>query len=155
MWNRKRSVTLSVAACFAFTAILTAGLFFGPWAVKMWFVAFRGWDGDGSAMRDMITLFASCFYPCAVLAYITLYSLLRLLFNIKKDQIFIPGNVKYLRHISWCCFAVAGITLVGGVFYIPFSAVAVAAAFMGLMLRVVKNVMQSAVEIREENELTI
>ena len=52
------------------------------------------------------------------------------------------------------------ITLVVGVlhfnpFTIPFLMVAVAAGFVGLMLRVVKNVMQAAVEIREENELTI
>ena len=43
----------------------------------------------------------------------------------------------------------------GGVFYLPFCFIAVAAGFVGLMLRIVKNVMQSAVEIREENELTI
>lgn len=155
MWNRKRSVTLSVIVCFIFTAILTAGLFLGPWAVKMWFVTFRQWREDSSAMRDMLTLFVSCFYPCAVLGYITLYSLIRMLFNIKEDKIFIHANVKYLRCISWCCFVVAFITLVGGIFYIPFCAVAIAAAFMGLMLRVVKNVMQNAVEINTENQLTI
>ena len=82
-------------------------------------------------------------------------SLLRLLFNIKKDEIFINANVKYLRLISWCCFVVAIITFVGGVFYVPFLLIAVAAAFVGLMLRIVKNIMQNAVEINEENELTI
>ena len=106
-------------------------------------------------MGNMLTLFCACFYPCAVFAYLTLYSLLRLLFHIKKDEIFISANVQYLRCISWCCFAVAAITLIGGVFYIPFSVVAVAAAFVGLMLRVVKNVMENAVAIKEENELTI
>jgi len=80
---------------------------------------------------------------------------LKLLFNIKKDKIFISENVKYLRVISWCCFAVALITFVAGIFYIPFLLVAAAAAFVGLMLRIVKNVMQNAVEINEENELTI
>lgn len=155
MWNRKRSVTLSLAACFIFLAVLTAGLFLGPWFVKIWFTLYRGWSEDGEAMGNMLTLFCACFYPCAVFAYLTLYSLLRLLFHIKKDEIFISANVQYLRCISWCCFAVAVITLIGGVFYIPFSVVAVAAAFVGLMLRVVKNVMENAVAIKEENELTI
>ena len=155
MWNRKHSVTLSIVACFIFLGILTSFLFVGPWFVKFWFSVYRGWNINGEAMQNMSTLFASCFYPCALFAYITLYSLLRLLFNIKKQEIFINANVKYLRRISWCCFAVATITLVGGVFYIPFLFVAVAAAFVGLMLRVVKNVMQNAVEISEENELTI
>ncbi len=155
MWNRRKSETLSIAVCFIFTAILTAGLFLGPWAVKLWFTVYRGWDANGEAMENMLTLFSACFYPCAVFAYITLYSLIKLLFNIKKDAIFIGSNVSYLRRISWCCFAVAAITLVGGVFYIPFLCVAVAAGFVGLMLRVVKNVMESAVQIKAENELTI
>jgi len=155
MWNRKRSATLSLIVCFIFVAILTAGLFLGPLVVKIWFSVYRGWSPDGSAMSNMLTLFCACFYPCAVFAYITLYSLLKLLFNIKKDEIFINQNVKYLRRISWCCFAVAVITLIGGVFYIPFSCIAIAAAFVGIMLRVVKNVMQNAVEIKAENELTI
>ncbi len=155
MWNRKHSVALSIVVCFAFVGILTAALFAGPWFVKIWFTVYRGWTENGAAMQNMSTLFAACFYPCALFAYITLYSLLKLLFNIKNDEIFIHSNVKYLRRISWCCFAVSIITLIGGVFYVPFLFVATAAAFVGLMLRVVKNVMQNAVEINEENELTI
>ncbi|MBR6533865.1 MAG: DUF2975 domain-containing protein [Clostridia bacterium] len=155
MWNRKRSVKLSIAVCFAFLALLTIGLFLGPFAVKLWFTIYRGFSENGVAIKNMITLFAAIFYPSAIFAYITLYSLLRLLFNFMKEQIFISYNVKYLRRIYWCCFAVAFITLVGGIFYIPFGFIAVAAAFVGLMLRIVKNVMQNAVEIKAENELTI
>lgn len=155
MWNRKRSVTLSIVVCFIFVGILTAALFIGPWFVKTWFTVYRGWSENGAAIQDMSTLFISCFYPCAIFAYITLYSLLKLLFNIKNDKIFISANVKYLRVISWCCFVVALITLVAGIFYVPFLLVAVAASFVGLMLRIIKNVMQNAVAISEENELTI
>lgn len=155
MWNRRRSETLSITVCFICAAVLTVGLFLGPWAVKQWFTVYRGWEAESAAMQDMLTLFSACFYPCAVFAYVTLYSLLRLLFNIKKDDIFVGPNVSYLRRISWCCFAVAAITLAGGVFYLPFLFVAVAAGFVGLMLRVVKNVMESAVQIKAENELTI
>ena len=155
MWNRKRSVTLSIVVCFIFVGILTAALFWGPWFVKTWFTAYRGWAENGDAMRGISTVFIACFYPSALFAYITLYSLIKLLLNIKKDEIFINVNVKYLRRISWCCFSVAIITLIGGIFYIPFLFVAVAAAFVGLMLRIVKNVMQNAAEIKAENELTI
>lgn len=155
MWNKDKSLLLSIVVCFIFAAILTAGLFLGPWAVSLWFSAYRGFNPELSAMKHLLTLFVYCFYPCAVFAYITLYSLIKLLFNIKKQKIFINQNVKYLRRISWCCFAVALITLIGGLFYIPFFFIAIAAAFIGLMLRIVKNVMQSAVEIKAENELTI
>ncbi len=155
MWNRKHSVILSIVVCFAFVAMLTAGLFFGPWAVRLWFVVFRRLPEGSDTVQRMLALFNACFYPCAVFAYITLYSLLKLLFNIKREEIFILQNVRCLRTISWCCFCVAAITLVGGFFYMPYSFVAIAAAFVGLMLRVVKNVMESAIEIKTENELTI
>lgn len=155
MWNRKRSVTLSLAVCYLACTVLTVGLFIGPWAVKMWFYLYRGWSENGEAMTRMLTLFRACFYPCAVLGFVTLYSLIRLLMNIKKDAIFITPNVKYLRCISWCCFAVSLITLISGMLYVPYLFVSVAAGFVGLMLRVVKNVMENAVQLKEENELTI
>ncbi|MBR3843926.1 MAG: DUF2975 domain-containing protein [Clostridia bacterium] len=155
MWNRDRSVTLSIVVCFIVVAILTIALFVGPWAIQLWFHLYRGWNINSFAMAKMLILFAACFYPCSVFGYLSLYSLLRLLFNIKQENIFIRQNVKYLRRISWCCFIVAIITLIGGVFYIPYLFVAMAAGFVGLMLRIVKNILQSAVEIREENELTI
>lgn len=155
MWNSRKSVVLSIVVCFIVVAVLTAGVFFGPWVIEAWFTRYRGWDASSTGMVQVSLLFKMAFYPCAVFAYVTLYSLLRLLFNIKKDEIFTVQNVTYLRRISWCCFAVALITCVSGVFYVPYLMIAVAAGFVGLMLRVVKNVMQRAVEIREENELTI
>lgn len=155
MWNRKQSVTLSLGVCYLVVAVLTAGLFVGPWAVEMWFRIYRGWAENTEAMARMLTLFKICFYPCAGLGFVTLYSLIRLLLNIKKDSIFVVPNVKYLRRISWCCIIVSLITLAAGVFYIPYVFVSIAAGFMGLMLRVVKNVMENAVQLKEENELTI
>ncbi len=155
MWNRKRSVKLSLIVCFCVCVALTAGLFAGPWMVRIWFQSYRGWGENTAALDRMLTLFKVCFYPCAVFAYVTLYSLIRLLLNIKKDVIFVTANVKYLRRISWCCVVVSLITLVAGMFYVPYLFVCIAAGFVGLMLRVVKNVMENAVQIKEENELTI
>jgi hypothetical protein len=155
MWNSKKSTTLSIIVCFVFLFVLTIAMFLSPYGVRLWLTIYRGFNPNGQALQDLLTLFKWCFYPSSVFAYITLYSLIKLLFNIKAQQIFIVKNVTYLRVISWCCFAVALITLIGGCIYIPFMVVAVAAAFVGLMLRVVKNVMQRAVEIKAENELTI
>ena len=155
MWNKNKSVILSIVVCFVFVTILTLALFLGPWAVKQWFCVFRNWDPNGDAIRHMVGLFCVCFYPCAGFAYITLYSLLRLLFYIRQGQVFIMENVRYLQRVSWCCFAVAAITTMGGLQYMPYFFTAVAAAFVGLMLRVVKNVIENAVEIKMENELTI
>lgn len=154
MWNRKCSVNLSLAVCYILCGIVTAGLFLGPWAVKMLCV-YCGIPEGGEVLYFQQKLFAWCFYPSAVFGYVTLYSLIRLLWNIKKDAIFITPNVRYLRRISWCCVAVSVIALAAGCFYLPYLFVAVAAGFVGLMLRVVKNVMENAVQLKEENELTI
>ncbi len=44
---------------------------------------------------------------------------------------------------------------IGGVLYLPFILVAGSSLFLGLILRVVKNVMAAAVEIKTEIELTV
>ena len=51
--------------------------------------------------------------------------------------------------------AAAVITFFSGYFYLPFYIISVAAAFFSLILRVIKNVFRSAIEIKAENELTI
>ena len=154
MWNRKKSVTLSLVVCLILSGILAILLFSGPWLFTHYLTDWRGVN-ELSVIKGLITVFCACFYPCAVFAAMTLYSLISLLLNIKKNLIFTQNNVSYLRTISWCCIAVAIITLTGGIFYLPFLFVAAAAGFMGMILRVLKNVMQSAVELREENDLTI
>ena len=97
-----------------------------------------------------------CAYACFVPAMIALITLDLLLRNIRKDQVFLRENVKRLRVISWCCFAIAIIMLCGWPFisYV-FIFVAAAAAFFGLLMRVVKNVIDTACEIKDENDYTI
>ena len=75
--------------------------------------------------------------------------------RIKNEDPFCRANVKSLRIISLCFFIVALITFVGCFFYRPFIFIAAAAGFLGLILRVVKNVIQTAVELREESDLTV
>ena len=72
---------------------------------------------------------------------------------------FVEENVKLLRAISWCCFGAAAATLVGGAaavkLFLPLLVLAAAAAFMGLIVRIVKNVFQQAITMKSELDLTI
>jgi len=97
-----------------------------------------------------------CAYASFVFIMIALFSLDFLLRNIRKELVFFRKNVRYLRIISWCCFAVAVIMLCGWPFisYVLIF-VAAAAAFFGLLMRVVKNVIDAACEIKDENDFTI
>ena len=155
MWNSKKSAVLSIIVCFILVFVLLVFAFFGPWIFEFYMTAYRGFKPGGEAMRMLKTVFAACFYPSAIFAAVILYSLIKLLFNIKGEKTFIGENVTHLKVVSWCCFVIALITLAGAFFYMPFGFVALAGGFVGMLLRVLKNVMQSAVELRQENDLTI
>lgn len=78
-----------------------------------------------------------------------------LLLNIRKKMVFVKKNADYLYTISWCAYAVCLLFLVMG-FWRPLAfVVSFAAFFIGVVLRVVKNVFRQAIAIREENEYTI
>lgn len=98
----------------------------------------------------LITLY--CAVPAAVVALICLDVLLR---NIRRNEPFVTKNVSMLRIISYCCFAEALVFVYISVLK-PFALVVIiACGFMGLILRVVKNVFEQAVSLREENDFTI
>lgn len=98
-----------------------------------------------------LVLAACCLIPAAI----ALYCMDRLLCNIKKADVFISENTEYLRKISWCAYVASLIFFILG-FMRPIGfVIAFAGFFVGLILRVVKNVFAQAVLIREENEFTI
>ncbi len=155
MVKNKTSVKISIGVCITLSVILLILVVFGNSIFELYMTAYRGFSATGEALAMLKKVFGFCFYPSAVFAAVILFSLLKLLLNIKGEKIFITQNTKYLRTVSWCCFSVAIITFIGGFFYMPFMFVAAAGGFTGMLLRVLKNVMQSAVELREENDLTI
>ena len=95
-------------------------------------------------------------YLCAVLAFGMLFSLYKFLRRIEAGQIFVSANVTALRRISWCCVGAAVLCLPAGVgIYLPFAFLGVAAAFMALIVRVLKNAFEQAVRMKDELDLTI
>ncbi len=155
MYRNKISVKVSIAVCIILSVVLGILVFFAPFLFELYLTAFRGFAPEGEALAMIKKVFMLVFYPCGIFAAIILTALLGLLNNIKAGDVFTLKNAKYLRIVSLCCFAISVITLVGGFFYMPFLVVTFAAAFVGLLLRVLKNVMQAAAEMREENDLTI
>ena len=153
MWNSNKSITLSLIACFAVFVMLVFAAFFVPFLLKMYFIDFNI-HFDQTVMIKYNTVLI-CFYVCLLPAFTALVSLIKMLFAIKREEIFTTANITRLRVLSWCCFVVAFVTAWGCVFYLPLIVIAIAAGFIGLVLRVIKNVIYSAKILREENELTI
>lgn len=148
MWNPSKSVLVSSICTKIVIGIVICTAFAAPFLVKNYI---------SYTMKDphVITPLLATIYACAVPGLVALFSLDRLLANIKKKDVFSEKNVKHLRLISWCSFAVSIILFVSGFYYLLFLLIAVAAAFFGLILRVVKNVIEQAVMIKNENDFTI
>lgn len=95
------------------------------------------------------------FYLCVPVAGYALWCIELLLKSILAGDVFVLKNVRRVRRIRWCCAGVSGICLPTAFFYPPLFFVVVMMAFLALMVSVVKTVLAAAVELQEENDLTI
>ena len=143
-WNNDRRLLLSRVCVWVFTVLLAALLLTAPW--------FWNWILWRSSVR---MVYIGVTYASGVPAAVVLFCLHRLLRNISEDEVFIQENVRSLRIMSWCLIAAALVYLVGSLFDWYLVVFAAAAAFVGLILRVVKNVFAQAVELKNENDFTI
>lgn len=148
MWNHIKSARLSLWCTRVLMVCLVVLIPTAPFVLG-WYIELT--NKTASLYPVLLTLFYVCLLP----AFWALFCLDRLLQNIRKDQIFISFNVTLLRMLSWCCLAVVLITCAAGFWYLPVLLITVASGFMGLILRVLKNVMEAATLLKQENELTI
>ena len=101
------------------------------------------------------TAITIAFYLCAVFVFIALWQMDRLLGSILNREVFIHQNVRRVRIVQWCCAAISLICLPTAFFYYPLFFMVVIMAFLCLVICVVCRVMDTAVSIREENDLTV
>ena len=87
-----------------------------------------------------------------VLADILLFCLL---VRVNAGKVFTSRSVDYIRGVSWCCFALSATFCAMGIYFNLAFVVALAGVFLGLCLRVVKNVIEEATIIKSENDLTV
>ncbi len=147
-WNSDRSLHLSVwctrlaMLCVAACGVMT------PRLVSCYILLSH--KPQALALPLMTSILACCLPAAAALLWLH-----RLLLNIRAERVFIAENVALLRRISWCCFIASAILCTAARASLLFLLLSAAAAFMGLILRVVKNVIHQAAIIKAENELTI
>ena len=151
MWNKDRSIILSLVIVRICYVLLAGCCISAPWIAGGYDEIYIVSEGLPSLFVPLLVTFY-CAVPPAALA---LFCLDRLISNIRKGEPFIKKNVTALRIISWCCFAESLIFVYFSTQRFFAILVVAAFAFMGLILRVVKNVFQQAVALREENDFTI
>ena len=146
-WTPTASLRLTTILYWVALGVVTFLMFFIPVMAK--------WYDDVSLAPPIFLPLCICLYLSAGLGLTALLSLARLLHNLNRNRIFVAQNVACLRLISWCCFGVALVFLVLAWFRSLGLLVAFAAAFFGLILRVLKNVFARAVALQDEADYTI
>lgn len=148
MTKEKRSIAITSALIKVAIVLCAAALFLMPYAAKMY--------EQISFQRDNVTVpLLITFYVCAAFGFVILFVLNKLIKNIGSEKVFIDENVKLLKILSYCCFAIAVVTLIFARFRILVFVITFAAAFIGLILRVIKSCFTEAIRLREENDFTI
>lgn len=148
-WSKDKSVTLS-QVCVALFALCLLALDVGAYWLSRWFcVTVRGMP------RQTAVLLTISLYAGSIFGWVCLCQLRRLLSNFKRSEVFVAANVRCMRLVSWCCVWAAVICALSAAYYPPFIFIAAAAAFMALIVRIVKNAFQQAIAMKDELDLTI
>ena len=147
-WNRDKSVILS-QWCVALFALCLLSLDIGAYRVAQWFTwnRFYVWQYGYLLMASI--------YAGSVFGWPCLYQLWRLLRNIRRGALFVAENVRCMRVVSWCCVWAALVAALSTAYYPPFIFAAVAAGFLALIVRIVKNAFEQAIAMKDELDWTV
>ena len=153
--SSKWSIFISMILCAGFLLACVVGLFLMPLLVEMLIKI-----PDNIGFRNEIT--ESGRVLVTVLAYLVLVGgiaadsfLIALLVRVRNGKVFTAVSVSLIRAVSWCCFFVCLVFAVLGIYFQLSFIVAFGVLILGLFLRVMKNVLEEATEIKSENDLTV
>ena len=120
------------------------------WPISRWVTRFI----VDIQFRDTVLLII-CLYVCNVPGFMLLWCMDKLLRNLRQGKVFDGDNVGLLKNISICCFVVSiiSLSLCSRIYFLGI--VALMTAFMGLIVRIIKNVFSSAIAMRSELDLTV
>ena len=151
MWSKNKSIILSQVIIKVMDLGIVIACIIAPKLVELYDTRVMLEAGLPSVYAPLLVTLYCCVPP----ALTALISLDLLLFNIQHGDMFVKKNVGLLRIISWCCFLGSAIFIYFSILR-PFAlTIVVVAAFLGIILRVVKNCFEEAVTLREENDFTI
>ena len=133
-----------------FLFFIMAGLLLFLPSLLDWYMTLR--PGMGAVPRLALML---GFYCSAPAVFFALWELDRLLRSILRRQVFTRPTVRSISRVRWCCLAVTLVCLPAAFFYPPIIFMGLVMFFLCLILSVLCSVMAAAVELREENDLTV
>lgn len=148
MKRSEKSLNLTIGLLVALSVLFAFMLFMAPSV----FSAYCEADNTSEAARQTLI---GVFYACTPSAILTLFFLFKFLFNIKKGEVFCSQTVKYIKILSYTCLSVVPLSLPLCYFFLAGFPIPMAAGFMWLFFRVLKNAFERGSEIKNENDLTV
>lgn len=147
MGQKNRTLTLSLVFTTIFAIALVILTLGAPWVVEFLCEFFRR-----EYLIKFLTVVTYLAVPAGWGAIIILY---KILINVGKGNVFEEENVKFLSILSWLCIYVGVLSGFASPKFAMFIIVSISALFIGLIVRVVRNIISTAIEIKEENDMTV
>ncbi len=159
----KRSSTLFLQAVIVLLGV-------GALALMLWEPHIEGRNAQATLFeiyfKDPFLAYA---YLASVPFFVALYQAFRVLAYFRQDATFSPATVKALRTIKYCAIAIIGF-VAGSIFFMPFSDPADDDGPQGVVMRILiafgsivvataaamfERILQNAVDLKSENDLTV
>ena len=155
LWNRKRSIILTKFCILALMLTSVIMMFCGKYLISR-FLTLTGGAKINISNEFSFYIITFISYILGIIALLTLFCMLRFIVNLENDLVFVPQNIKWLRFISYGCLSAGLLLMITTVVYHKlFLVLSLAALFMMLIVRVIKNAFEQAIEMKEELDLTI
>ena len=151
----KASIIISTGLSALFLLGCLIGAFFLPQVINGLIDAkyiVNGYEYITAQNRTVIHALSYAVLTDVMVADVLLFFLL---IRVKLGEVFTRKSVALIRGVSWCCIILGLIFAVLGIYFYVSFIIAFAAIFLGLCIRVVKNVIEQATEIKQENDLTV
>ena len=151
--STKASVNISIVFSVLFFAVIIVGAFILPGFVT----ASLKFPTDTMLNTTRLDkyIIISLGYVVLAVAAVTNIMLLKLLYRVKTELVFTTESISIIRFISWCVVLLGLAFFALGWYFLISFFVAFACIFLGICIRIVKNVIEKATEIKSENDYTI
>ena len=155
LWNSKKSIILTKFCILALMVISVIMMFCGRYLISR-FLSMTGGAKINISNEFSFYIITFISYILGIIALLTLFCMLKFIVNLENDLVFVPQNIKWLRFISYGCLSAGSLLIITTVIYHKlYIVLSLAALFMMLIVRVIKNAFEQAVKMKEELDLTI
>ena len=154
-------LNMTLLACAAFFICVLAGDIFGYsfcdycWQDHFFKTGYFSSLTFLSSESVRFHVFLTCFYLSTALTYPILFGVVSLLKNLKKEKIFDKANTRLMSLVSICCFLICVVCFVGTCACYALAVISLIGLFVGLIVQCVRLVMDKAIDMRTELDLTV